>query len=308
MAEEKTALINFAEIRAAFLQPGAEENREATLVFMTGPQVGQQYKLEKASTTIGRDLACDIGVADNGLSRKHAAFIQENDHIIIQDLGSTNGTYYNGERITRRVLEDGDRLLLGNNIVVKFSWQDKLESAYQEQLFNSATRDGLTGCFNKKYLLEHLSGEFSYAARHGTRLSLIMFDIDHFKRVNDTYGHLAGDEILKHVTQTVAAAIRTEDLFARYGGEEFVVLLRDTTLEEAYLAAERLRLAVMQHPAQYQQQTIPITISLGVHVFQNGTPETAQELLLKADEYLYQAKAAGRNSTRCQNNHGNSPH
>ncbi len=297
MGEDKTALVNINELRSALLSNKTENKREATLLFLTGPERGQLYKLDSKETTIGRDPACTISIPDGSLSRSHARCVERGAEVWLEDLGSTNGTYCNGEQIKKVALCDGDRIQLGNNIIIKFSWQDSLESTFQEQLFNSANKDGLTGLFNKKYFEEHLATEFAFARRHDTPLSLIMFDIDHFKKVNDTYGHLAGDEILRSLAHLISAMVRTEDLLARYGGEEFVVLLRGDQAS-AYAMAERLRKAVEKHAFSFYGESIPVTISLGVHTLSenSGSP---LDLVMKADEYLYRAKNAGRNSTGC---------
>ncbi len=300
---DKTALVNLKELRSALLDEKVTRKREATLLFLTGPERGQLYKLDAKETTIGRDPNCTINIPDGSLSRNHAKWIEEDDKVWLVDLGSTNGTYCNGEQISRIILNDGDRIQLGNNIIIKFSWQDSLESAFQEQLFNSATRDGLTSLFNKKYFEEHLSTEFSFAKRHRSPLSIIMFDIDHFKRVNDNYGHLAGDEILRSVAYLITTMVRAEDLVARYGGEEFIVLLRGD-LPSAYAMAERLRHGVESHVFAFKEQIIPVTISLGVHSAADDDIHSPMELVMKADEYLYRAKNSGRNTTACALNHG----
>ncbi len=298
MGEDKTALVNINELRSALLSNETERKREATLLFLTGPERGQLYKLNDKETTIGRDPSCTITISDGSLSRSHAKWVEQDEEVWLEDLGSTNGTYCNGEQVKRVALNDGDRIQLGNNIIIKFSWQDSLESTFQEQLFNSANRDGLTGLFNKKYFEEHLYTEFAFARRHSSPLSLIMFDIDHFKSVNDTYGHLAGDEILRSLAHLIASMVRTEDLVARYGGEEFVVLLRGDGAS-AYAMAERLRKAVENHAFSFYGESIPVTISLGVHALDDGNVSSPIDLVMKADEYLYRAKNAGRNTTGC---------
>ena len=287
MGEDKTALVNLSELRNALLSNETERKREATLLFLTGPERGQLYKLDTKETTIGRDPACTISIPDGSLSRNHAKCVEQGEEVWLEDLGSTNGTYCNGEPITRVALNDGDRIQLGNNIIIKFSWQDSLESTFQEQLFNSANKDGLTGIFNKKYFEEHLATEFAFARRHNSPLSLIMFDIDHFKKVNDTYGHLAGDEILRSVTHLIASMVRTEDLLARYGGEEFVILSRlpdDITLELFKHVMHDVRL-------NFIVEGNPVTISAGIASFCKDYNRTIKI----ADENLYLAKTDGRN-------------
>ncbi len=156
-------------------------------------------------------------------------------------------------------------------------------------------------CFNKKYFEEHLNMEFHFAARHGYPLSLLMFDLDHFKKINDTHGHPAGDYMLKAMSRMIAERIRHEDIFARYGGEEFVVIARETDKQPAFLMAEHLRAAVENYRFEFEGVVIPLTISLGIATYKDGEPSSTQALLKRADSYLYRAKQNGRN--RVENEH-----
>ena len=275
--------------------------RNASLIVISGNHVGQMYRVDQDMMVIGRAVDATIRLDDDGVSRNHAQVRrQNNDEIILQDLGSTNGTYCNGERISTKVLQDGDRLQIGTNSILKFSFQDDVEEEFQKRLFNSAIRDGLTGCYNKKYFDERLHTEFAYAMRHNVHLSLIIFDLDHFKQINDTHGHPAGDMVLQDLAKLVFKTIRTEDIFARYGGEEFAVVLRETGWESAFIAAERIRRAVKNYRFDFYNTNIAVTISLGLATFIDGKPMTVEKLLMKADEYLYKAKQGGRNTTECE--------
>ena len=165
------------------------------------------YKITAESTVIGRGQQADIQVIDEGISRRHAEIVHEGGQIVIRDLGSTNGTYCNGDKIGEHQLSDGDKIQVGSTTILKFTFHDSLDESFQRQMYESALRDGLTKIFNKKYFLDRLESEFAYAVRHRTPLSLVMFDIDHFKRINDTHGHLAGDYALS----TLAKIVRRHD-------------------------------------------------------------------------------------------------
>jgi len=179
---------------------------------------------------------------DDGVSRRHARVrLMNTGNVELEDLNSTNGTYYMGERISRQMLKDGDKVQIGSTAVLKFSYQDQLEEALQKNLYESATRDGLTRLYNKKYFQEALDKEYAYAARHRVPLAVVMLDVDHFKKVNDTYGHPAGDYVLQKLSQVVLGVVRTEDIVARYGGEELALILRQSTEEAANRCAERIR-------------------------------------------------------------------
>ena len=159
-----------------------------------------------------------------------AQFVRDGDKMILEDLGSTNGTFCNGIRVDRRELVDGDKIMVGSTTILKFTYHDYLDEIFQRQMYESALRDGLTKVFNKKYFTDYLEKEFAFAARHGGPLALIFLDIDHFKKINDTHGHPAGDFVLAELSQMMATLLRTEDVLARFGGEEFAVICRGSDL------------------------------------------------------------------------------
>jgi diguanylate cyclase (GGDEF)-like protein len=218
------------------------------------------------------------------------------------DLGSRNGTFCNGERVQVRILADGDKVQFGNAAILKFSYQDSFDEALQQNLYESITRDALTGLANKKVLLDAVLKEFAYAKRHAAPLSLLMIDIDQFKSVNDRHGHVAGDHVLQCLALKIKEALRVEDMAARYGGEEFAVLLRGTKESEACACAERIRRVVEKADFAFNCVRIPVTVSIGVATFLGAGLEGGEELIALADKYLYKAKALGRN--RVQPNMG----
>jgi two-component system, cell cycle response regulator len=274
-------------------RPSAQDRDRAYLIVLAGSSVGEMYKITAEKTVIGRGQQADIQVIDEGISRRHAEIVHEDDHIVIRDLGSTNGTYCNGDRVSTHHLSDGDKIQVGSTTILKFTFHDSLDESFQRQMYESALRDGLTKIFNKKYFMDRLESEFAFAVRHRTPLSLIMFDIDYFKRINDSHGHLAGDYALVTLATVVQEAIRQEDVFARYGGEEFAVICRGIDLTGALAFGERIRRCVDQQAFVYTGTQIRVTVSVGVAAVNNM--REPEELIGAADDALYQAKRQGRN-------------
>jgi diguanylate cyclase (GGDEF)-like protein len=272
--------------------------KKAYLIVIAGNAVGEMYQIRKDEISIGRDRSSDILVTDVGISRGHARIFQDDmGSLHIEDLGSTNGTYVNGEQVKRKMLRDGDRIQLGRTTILKFSLSDDLEESFQRRMYDSAVRDGLTRIYNRQYFEERIASEFSYAYRHFIPLSVVMMDLDHFKRINDTHGHPVGDVVLRTVAQTITRTIRTEDMLARYGGEEFVILARNTDAHSVIVVAERIRAAVEAQGVPVSSGIVKITISLGTSTLDNRNVGSAEELVAAADEALYHAKRLGRN--RC---------
>ena len=195
----------------------AERDR-ALLLRMDGVSAGQVETLGDAPLTIGRHPSNVVTVHDGGISRQHARIVHKRDTHVIEDLGSRNGTYVQGRRVTSATLNDSDWIQLGPRVSFRYSITDAKQERLLRQLYESSTRDALTGAYNRQYFGERLRTEVAYAVRHSTNVSLVLFDLDHFKRVNDNYGHLAGDAVLRSVAATVGARLRAEDVFARYGG------------------------------------------------------------------------------------------
>ena len=276
--------------------PVKEKSHSPCVIVVSGKEsVGKMFKLE-GEMTIGRVASAEIYLDDDGISRSHAKIVVRPDGTVeLSDLGSTNGTYQNGVRIDKRVLADGDKIQIGSTIILKFSYQDAIDEALQRNLYESATRDGLTKLYNKKHFTDALKKEFAYASRNRVELSLVIFDVDHFKRVNDTHGHPAGDYVLARLAAQVLECIRTEDMLARYGGEEFALVLREISEEKAFICAERIRRVVEAAEFTFAQKRIPVTVSLGLATFDGTNFAAADGLVAMADKYLYRAKQSGRN-------------
>lgn len=266
------------------------------LLVLTGRSLGKAFRLEKASVSIGRGEDSDVRLEDDGVSRQHAKVISLPEGLLmIKDLNSTNGTYVNEEPITAHPLADGDRIRIGATTVLKFTVQDAMEVDLREQLYNAATRDALTGAQNRRAFEELMARDMTFSRRHKTALSVVLFDIDHFKKINDTYGHTAGDEVLKQLVKRVQETRRVEDTLVRLGGEEFCVVLAGTPEAGAVLAAERLRLAISRLPFEVGGASIPVTVSLGVAQYSPASHLNLEALMHAADQCLYEAKRAGRN-------------
>jgi diguanylate cyclase (GGDEF)-like protein len=274
---------------------GGVKRDRAYLVVLAGASVGEMYKVDGEKTIIGRGQKAQVRLLDDGISREHAQVVVEANRIFLEDLGSTNGTFCNGLKVDRRELCDGDKILVGSTTILKFTYHDNLDEIFQKQMYESALRDGLTKAFNKKYFTDRLESELTFAIRHQSPLVLVMFDIDHFKKVNDTHGHQAGDLVLSEIATLLTGALRAEDVFARYGGEEFAVICRGTELAQAQVVGERMRKAVEKHRFTFEGTQIPITISVGIAGLPDPAVKDATDLVSRADKALYQSKHGGRN-------------
>ena len=267
--------------------------KEACLVVIYGMDLGKKFPLDRPSFVIGRSDKADIRVDQEAISRNHCKLINTGKAVILRDLNSTNGTFVNDRMVEEYTLHDGDFIKVGR-CIFKFITGDNIESAYHEEIYRLTTIDGLTQIFNKRYFLEALDREMGRAHRYHRDLSLIMFDIDHFKRINDTYGHLAGDYALKQLASVLKTRIRREDILARYGGEEFAIVLPEIDRYNAVQFGEKVRRIIEQTRFVFEGTEIPLTISVGVSSLDPsiGDPHV---FIKTADEQLYRAKGAGRN-------------
>ena len=261
-----------------------------------GPDIGRRIPLLNTTYVVGRDSEAGLVVSRSSVSRQHARlFTDEHGAWWVEDLNSTNGTFVNEARVTRPLeMTDSDQVRFGDAIY-KFLSGSNIESAYHEAIHNMAIQDGMTGIHNKRYFIEFLEREIAVCQRHGHPLTLVMFDVDHFKKVNDSHGHLAGDAVLKDLAQRIRPRIRREDLFARYGGEEFACVLPSTALAGGIVFAEHLRTIIEERPCAFDNQNISFTISLGVSTLQRETGVDGSSLIKRADDNLYAAKRGGRN-------------
>lgn len=264
--------------------------------FVSGPEKGRVVALHE-KCIVGRSRSCEVTITDPSCSRQHALFEKKNGKIFVEDLKSTNGVRINGARIiTAHELKDGDRVQLGDLTVVRFGFMPHAEASIQQDFYQRATRDGLTGAYNRKSFEEAFDREIAHCKRSSRGLGLILFDIDHFKKVNDTYGHPAGDSVLKKVSEAVLGLIRAEDVFARIGGEEFGLLTRNEGIESLRILGERVRHLIETMETKHEALNLKVTISVGVAYMEFGenSPDK-QQLFNQADTALYEAKNAGRN-------------
>jgi len=288
--EEETTVARGDDV---VVKPG---ERRPYLLVLSGSGIGRSLRIDKRSYTIGRAQDADFRLDDEGISRHHAkVVVLAGGVVLLKDLGSTNGTFVNDQPIAAHPLVEGDRVQLGSTITLKFGLEDDIEANVRQQLFTAATRDPLTGAHNKRSFEEQMVRAMAFSRRHKQALSLVAFDVDHFKRVNDQHGHLVGDDVLRAVSALFQREIRLEDSLARVGGEEFCVILPGIDLAHGVMAAERLRVALEAGPVPTSAGGVEVTVSLGVADFDPARHSSLEALASEADGRLYEAKAAGRN-------------
>jgi diguanylate cyclase (GGDEF)-like protein len=255
---------------------------------------GKRFLLDDAGgLKIGRSTTNDLAIEVDSVSRHHAMLLRRGGTTWIVDCGSTNGTLVNDAMIAGEYpLADGDRIQVGTAILKFLSGSD-VEAHYYEEIYKMTILDALTGAHQKRYLVEALDREIVRSKRAQRPLSLMLIDLDHFKRVNDTYGHLAGDFVLKDVAHRLQETVRKEDIFARYGGEEFCLVLPETGLDAAREIARELRRRIEEHVIRIQGKHVKVTISIGIATLDPS--DTSACLVKRADGHLYAAKSGGRN-------------
>lgn len=266
------------------------------LVALVGEH-GRPWIAVGAETIVGRGEDCGLRLDDAAISRRHARIFRSGNDWLVEDLHSQNGTFVDAERLhAPRVLHDGARLQVGRGTVFRVSLQDALEHDASRRLHESSLTDPLTGLYNRRHLDRRLAEELAFVRRHRTALTLMLLDVDHFKRVNDQYGHLAGDAVLRVLAKLIQTTVRTEDLVARYGGEEIAIVARGIDRVAAYMFAERLRKRIAMIEMPWGGEALRVTASIGVAVVE-GTREVpgVQDFVGLADEALYSAKENGRN-------------
>lgn len=280
--------------RSPLVASGGHQEACLVHIYPSGPEMGRRYPLAPGRTLIGRGESAGVRVQDNSVSRAHAVIESNAEGCFVLDQKSLNGTHVNDRAVVgAHQLKDGDYVRIGNAIF-RYLEGGNIEAEYHEELHRLAIVDGLTQLHNRRYLLEFLDRELARARRHARPLSVLLFDIDKFKAVNDTYGHLAGDAVLREVSGRLKPTVRREDLLTRYGGEEFCVVLVETDRPQAVGAGERIRRTVEATAFEFEGEFLPVTVSVGVATAdeQHATPD---DLLQAADTHLYTAKRTGRN-------------
>jgi diguanylate cyclase (GGDEF)-like protein len=269
----------------------------ACLVVIAGVSIGEKIALANDRYVIGRQSDVDICFDDELVSRRHAEIVVRPEGSVLRDLESRNGTYCNERKVTVRELRDGDLIWIGGS-VLKYLAPDSAESLYLSVMSERARLDGLTGLLNRRTFDERLQRTFPRCRDLREPLSVVLVDVDHFKRVNDEWGHPAGDAVLRALAVLLKDAFRPTDLLARYGGEELGLILPYTSEQEAMIVGERVRGLVESREIVFQGCRIRVTISLGVAELSDDL-NAPEELVGRADKALYAAKHQGRNRAVC---------
>jgi two-component system cell cycle response regulator len=294
MGNESTIVIT--DIKAALDSSDlAASDKPAALLVVGGELNGTIFDLTNVETTCGRSIENSIQLEFQGISRNHLKVYLQDEFASIEDCGSKNGTFLNNQKIEKRSpLNKGDIIKVGS-IALKYIPAGDPERVAYDKLNLEANTDQHTGCYNKAYFNKSLDLEVRKSKVTGNPLSLIIFDLDHFKKLNDNFGHDAGDYVLKEMANIVRHnGVREQDVFARYGGEEFVILLPKTNLKHSFEIAERLRKLVENHEFKYEDKRLPVTASIGVADYRQGVV-TGTDLFKRADNAVYKSKENGRN-------------
>jgi len=300
--EKTTVIVSLDDLKKKNSDGSSAESRVPILKMSRGVETGRHFVLSgQTSFLLGRSSECAIVIPDASCSRKHAEiFVASSGKIYVKDLGSTNGTHVNTVKLNEASqLAENDVIRIGDNTEFVFEYMRESEANAQVEIYDKATRDSLTRTYNRPFFEDTLERDMQARNAAGSGLGLILFDIDHFKKVNDTHGHPAGDAVLRDLGKRMPAVIRGEDIFARVGGEEFALILRTNDAKSVWMSAERLRVQAAGQAVEHNGIKIPITISVG-SCYVSGPGEISAEKIYKcADEALYEAKHGGRN--RCVN-------
>ena len=273
------------------------------LVFLSGELIAVPIPLEREEVILGRALEADVRVNDSKVSRRHAKIdkvLNENNQVeyVLTDFGSRNGILVNGQKVSREVLQNGDKITIGEQIL-RFDLLDEIDREYQRQIHRLISHDDLTGLLSSRSFFSELRRESGRAKAEGRPFCVLMMDVDHFKNVNDTYGHLTGSKTLEEIGGVIIEIMRSGDAAARFGGEEFAAFLLDAEVGQAMVAAERVRSAIEKHDFSVIRtgkpvETHHVTISIGISTFPGDSSDPI-ELVEMADSALYRAKREGRN-------------
>jgi diguanylate cyclase (GGDEF)-like protein len=287
---DKTSAITSAQPHVPIIAAAAQH---PMLVVLHGPLLGKTFAVDQPQVTIGRSSDCDIQIEDDNVSRKHAQIGCQDGLVWLKDLGSTNGSYVNSKRVSEIPLNDGDLVLIGR-VLFKFIRSSSVENRFFGQMYSLATTDFLTGIANRQQVINLLEQEFNRARRYDRPVSILIYDIDHFKDINDTFGHLTGDQLLIESSRIVKEHLRAEDFYGRLGGDEFLIICPETTVEKALALGKRIQVVLSKTDFSAKEKPIFFTISVGVAglSLKVASPD---ELILLADQALYRAKNAGRN-------------
>ena len=299
------ATIRLIDVQRELAEPSVTHDPSSLyLIVLSGPFPGALIRLERGGVRIGRAEDNTVRFNEGSISRHHALLsVDKRDQPWLTDLGSTNGTHLNdapSPQGTPILLRPGDRLRFGRELTVKLAELGPSEVEFHRSLYEHSIRDGLTGLHIRAYFLDQLPTLISHGPAVGKSPAVLMIDLDHFKRVNDTFGHSAGDAVLRMAAVVLLDSTRHDDLVGLFGGEEFVVALPVPAVKHAMLVAERIRQSFAACETTHNGQTLQVTASIGVAYAPPAAPRSALVLVEEADRQMYQAKAAGRNQVACQ--------
>lgn len=296
MSEDKNATVLITDIRKALAASEDEAKQKPACLLVVGGELnGSIFNLMPGESVVGRNPDCTVSLDFHGISRRHFTVEVEEEKVFLTDLGSANGTYLNNVKVeSPQDLKRGDMIKIGA-IAMKYIPKGDPERLTYDKLHEEANTDGLTKCYNKTYFNNHLELEVKKSKVTGKPLTLIIFDLDHFKKLNDNFGHDAGDFVLKEKARIIREnGIRNGDIFARYGGEEFCILLPNTNLKQGFEIAERLRSLIEKHEFIYDKKRLPVTASIGIADYRQGVAN-GTDLFKRADSAVYKSKEGGRN-------------
>jgi diguanylate cyclase (GGDEF)-like protein len=272
------------------------------LIFLSGDFLAVPIPLEREEVILGRALEADVRINDKKVSRQHARITtvrtgEDEESYILTDLDSRNGIFLNGQRITQETLQNGDKITIGEHIL-RFEMLDEIDREYQRQIRRLLSHDDLTGLLSSRSFFSELRREASQPDAEKRPFCVLMMDVDYFKNVNDTYGHLTGSKTLEEIGLCITQILRSGDVASRFGGEEFAAFLMDAELAQGIVAAERIRATIEEQEFSVIRQGKPteshhITISIGVASFPDDSLDPI-ELVEMADSALYRAKQEGR--------------
>lgn len=283
---------------------GQDRDIRPALVFLSGELIAVPIPLEREEVILGRAFEADVRVNDSKVSRMQAKITTRKneetgeEEYILTDLGSRNGTYVNGELAVNHKLQNGDKISIGEHIL-RFDLLDEIDREYQRQIHRLISHDDLTGLLSSRSFFSELRREAAKARAENRRFCVLMMDVDHFKKVNDSYGHLTGSRTLEEIGACIVSVMRTGDAASRFGGEEFSAFLLDADLPQAMIGAERIRAVVEARDFTVVRHGNPgethrVTISIGIASFPDDSDDPI-ELVEMADSALYRAKREGRN-------------
>lgn len=260
-------------------------------------EIPRPIELSVPVHSIGRSSDCHLVLDDPSISRRHAEIWHLRDQFEVRDLGSTNGTYVNDQLVSTRQLSAGDNVRIGNYLFTYLS-ADDTKSQYRATVYSLMTRDGLTGTINQRFFNELLLRDVSRSSRNSFPLTLVIFDLDHLRTINNQHGVMIGDEVLRQVAQRVQHVLRVEDLLSRYDGDRFAIGLLQTPLAAGTALAERIRASIADVPFATKAGALRATVSMGVAELAELATCTPANLLDLASERHYMAKRSGRNQIR----------